>query len=66
MSQALEQARRAGLHILDNMVQTMLRRAPKMSLTLRDLASMQIPTDKIRDLIGPGGKKIRSIIGPPA
>ena len=33
-----------------------------MSIYAPRLHQLQIPTDKIRDLIGPGGKKIRSII----
>ena len=62
MRQALEQARRARLHILDIMDQTISSARPKMSIYAPRLHQLQIPTDKIRDLIGPGGKKIRSII----
>ena len=62
MRQALEQARRARLHILDIMDQTISSARPKMSTYAPRLHQLQIPTDKIRDLIGPGGKKIRSII----
>jgi polyribonucleotide nucleotidyltransferase len=62
MRQALEQARRARLHILDIMDQTISSARPKMSVFAPRLHQLQIPTDKIRDLIGPGGKKIRSII----
>jgi polyribonucleotide nucleotidyltransferase len=62
MRQALEQARRARLHILDIMDQTISTARPKMSVFAPRLHQLQIPTDKIRDLIGPGGKKIRSII----
>jgi polyribonucleotide nucleotidyltransferase len=62
MRQALEQARRARLHILDVMDQTISTARPKMSSYAPRLHQLQIPTDKIRDLIGPGGKKIRSII----
>src|SRR5579859_2801903 len=62
MRQALEQARRARLHILDIMDQTISSARPKMSIFAPRLYLLQIPTDKIRDLIGPGGKKIRSII----
>jgi polyribonucleotide nucleotidyltransferase len=62
MRQALEQARRARLHILDIMDQTISTARPKMSTYAPRLHQLQIPTDKIRDLIGPGGKKIRSII----
>ena len=62
MRTALEQARRARLHILDIMDQTISTARPKMSVFAPRLYQLQIPTDKIRDLIGPGGKKIRSII----
>jgi polyribonucleotide nucleotidyltransferase len=62
MRKALEQARRARLHILDVMDQTISSARPKMSVFAPRLHQLQIPTDKIRDLIGPGGKKIRSII----
>ena len=62
MRQALEQARRARLQILDIMDQTISSARPKMSVFAPRLYQLQIPTDKIRDLIGPGGKKIRSII----
>src|SRR6202047_924887 len=62
MRKALEQARRARMHILDVMDQTISSARPKMSIFAPRLYLLQIPTDKIRDLIGPGGKKIRSII----
>lgn len=62
MRQALEQAKRARIHILDIMDQTISEARPKMSIFAPRLYLLQIPTDKIRDLIGPGGKKIRSII----
>jgi polyribonucleotide nucleotidyltransferase len=62
MRQALEQAKRARFHILDIMDQTISEARPKMSIFAPRLYLLQIPTDKIRDLIGPGGKKIRSII----
>ncbi len=62
MRQALEQARRGRLHILDIMDQTISSARDKMSVFAPRLYLLQIPTDKIRDLIGPGGKKIRSII----
>jgi polyribonucleotide nucleotidyltransferase len=62
MRKALEQARRARLQILDTMDQTISAPRPKMSTFAPRLYQLQIPTDKIRDLIGPGGKKIRAII----
>ncbi len=62
MREALEQARRARLEILDTMDQTLQAPRPTISSYAPRLFALTIPTDKIRDLIGPGGKKIRSII----
>jgi polyribonucleotide nucleotidyltransferase len=62
MRQALEQARKARLQILDIMDQTLTEHRGTMSQYAPRLFMLSIPTDKIRDLIGPGGKKIRSII----
>ncbi len=62
MRQALEQARKARLQILDIMDQTLNSARRQMSQYAPRLFVLNIPTDKIRDLIGPGGKKIRSII----
>jgi len=62
MRQALEQARKARLEILDIMDRTLTEHRGTMSEYAPRLFMLNIPTDKIRDLIGPGGKKIRSII----
>src|SRR5579864_8237993 len=62
MREALAQARKASLEILDIMDQTLSTHKPEMSVFAPHLYMLSIPTDKIRDLIGPGGKKIRSII----
>ena len=62
MRQALEQARKARLQILDVMDATLTAGRDSMSVYAPRLYMLSIPTDKIRDLIGPGGKKIRSII----
>ena len=62
MRQALEQARKARLHILDIMDATLNTQRGSMSQYAPRLFMLSIPTDKIRDLIGPGGKKIRGII----
>ncbi len=62
MRQALEQARHARLEILDAMDKTLTKHRETMSPHAPRLFALSIPTDKIRDLIGPGGKKIRSII----
>ena len=62
MREALAQARKARLEILDIMDPTISAGRSEISTYAPHLYMLQIPTDKIRDLIGPGGKKIRSII----
>src|SRR6202790_5760833 len=62
MRKALEQARKARLEILDIMDRTLTEHRGTMSEYAPRLFMLTIPTDKIRDLIGPGGKKIRGII----
>jgi len=62
MREALAQARKARLQILDTMDVTLPSGRPEISTYAPHLHMLNIPTDKIRDLIGPGGKKIRSII----
>jgi len=61
LREALEQARRARLQILDTMAATIAEPRPAISPYAPRLFTLTIPTDKIRDLIGPGGKKIRAI-----
>ncbi len=62
MREALAQAKKARLQILDTMDATLSEGRGSISLYAPRLYKLSIPTDKIRDLIGPGGKKIRSII----
>ncbi|HTR46015.1 MAG TPA: polyribonucleotide nucleotidyltransferase [Verrucomicrobiae bacterium] len=62
MREALAQARKARLEILDIMDRTISTARPEISTYAPHLHMLTIPTDKIRDLIGPGGKKIRSIV----
>jgi polyribonucleotide nucleotidyltransferase len=62
MREALAQARRARIEILDIMDRTLPSGRTEISTYAPHLYMLSIPTDKIRDLIGPGGKKIRSII----
>src|SRR5271165_2929321 len=62
MREALAQAKKARLQILDNMDGTISTGRAEISTYAPHLFMLSIPTDKIRDLIGPGGKKIRSII----
>jgi len=62
MREALAQARKARLEILEIMDRTISTARPEISTYAPHLYMLSIPTDKIRDLIGPGGKKIRAII----
>jgi polyribonucleotide nucleotidyltransferase len=62
MREALEQARRGRLFILDKMAEIISEGRAKISPFAPRIYTLQIPTDKIRDLIGPGGKVIRGII----
>lgn len=61
MSQALEQARRARLSILDKMMQTIPAPRPDLKPHAPRITIIRIPVDKIGAVIGPGGKIIRSI-----
>ncbi len=62
MREALAQAKKARLEILDTMDDTLSAHHVEISAYAPRLYKLKIPQDKIRDLIGPGGKKIRSII----
>src|SRR3982075_1545817 len=62
MREALAQAQRARLHILDKMEEVISSGREKISDYAPRFYTVQIPVDKIRDLIGPGGKVIRSIV----
>jgi polyribonucleotide nucleotidyltransferase len=62
MKEALEQARRARMFILDKMSAAIEKPRETLSPYAPRIFTMQIPTDKIRELIGPGGKVIRGIV----
>ncbi len=62
MREALDQARRGRLFILDKMNEVITEPRTKISEFAPRFYTLQIPVDKIRDLIGPGGKVIRGII----
>jgi polyribonucleotide nucleotidyltransferase len=62
MAKALEQARVGRLHILGEMAKTIGSSRTDMSTFAPRIITIKIPVDKIRDVIGPGGKMIRSII----
>ena len=61
MEQALNQARRGRLHILDEMDRALPAPRPEMSDYAPRITTIRIPTDKIRDIIGKGGVTIRGI-----
>jgi polyribonucleotide nucleotidyltransferase len=62
MTKALEQARRGRLGILEKMKEALPASRQNISLFAPRIVTIRIPVDKIRDVIGPGGKMIRSII----
>jgi polyribonucleotide nucleotidyltransferase len=62
MREALAQAQRGRMHILGKMDEVITGPREKVSAYAPRIYTLQIPVDKIRDVIGPGGKMIRSII----
>ncbi len=62
MRKALDQARNGRLHILGKMQEALGASRESISLFAPRIVTIRIPVDKIRDVIGPGGKMIRSII----
>src|SRR5687767_8261088 len=62
MSKALDQAKAGRLHILSEMAKTLSETRGNMSDYAPRIITIKIPVNKIRDVIGPGGKMIRSII----
>jgi polyribonucleotide nucleotidyltransferase len=62
MREALAQAQRGRMFLLDKMDAVIAGASEEKSKFAPRIHTMQIPTDKIRDVIGPGGKVIRGII----
>ena len=62
MRRALEQARKGRLEILGKMQEALDGPRPNISAYAPRIVTIRIPVDRIRDVIGPGGKTIRSII----
>jgi polyribonucleotide nucleotidyltransferase len=62
LKQALEQAREGRLFILDRMCEVLAAPRPELSPYAPRITMIQVPVDRIRDVIGPGGKVIREII----
>lgn len=61
VDKALQQAREARLHILGEMAKAIEKPRAAMSQYAPKIVTIKINPDKIRDVIGPGGKMIRSI-----
>lgn len=62
IEEALEQARQGRLAIMDHMLQTIDQPRKELSAYAPKVEIMHIKPEKIRDVIGPGGKKINEII----
>jgi len=62
MREALAQAKKARLEILEIMMSTISTTRSELSKYAPRIYTTKIPTDKIRELIGPGGKVIKGII----
>jgi polyribonucleotide nucleotidyltransferase len=62
MKEALEQARQGRLFILSKMAEVLASPRPALSPYAPRIYTLTIPQDKIREVIGPGGKVIRGII----
>ncbi len=61
MSQALAQAREARLHVLEKMLECLAEPRPDVSQYAPRIYTIKIDVEKIRDVIGPGGKVVRGI-----
>ena len=62
LKEVLYQAKKARLEILENMSKTIDKPRPNLSPLAPRIITVQIPVDKIREVIGPGGKVINEII----
>jgi polyribonucleotide nucleotidyltransferase len=62
METALSQAKEGRMHILDEMAKALDTSRTEMSKYAPRITTIKVPVDKIRDVIGPGGKVIRDII----
>lgn len=61
MKTALAQAREGRLHILGRMAETIAASRPDLSTYAPRITTIWVKTDKIRDVIGSGGKNVRGI-----
>jgi polyribonucleotide nucleotidyltransferase len=62
MASVLDQAREGRLHILEKMKETIAEPRKDLSRHAPRIVTLQVKQEKIRDIIGPGGKNIRSIV----
>jgi polyribonucleotide nucleotidyltransferase len=61
LEEALDQARRGRIHILDKMDAAISAPRDEVSVYAPRIVTVQVKPDKVRDIIGPGGKTIRAI-----
>ena len=61
LAQALDQAKAGRLHILNEMAKTIEAPRPELAATAPRIITVKVKPDRIRDIIGPGGKTIRAI-----
>jgi polyribonucleotide nucleotidyltransferase len=62
LEEALQQAKKGRMHILDSMLATISTPRNELSQFAPKILTMKINPDKIRDVIGPSGKQINKII----
>jgi len=62
LEEALDQAKRGRLHILEKMDAAISAPRDEVSIYAPRIVTVQIKPDKIRDIIGPGGKTIRALV----
>ncbi len=62
LKEALDQAKIGRMHILENMNQMISEPRKEVGQYAPKLHKLQVPVDKIREIIGPGGKMINQII----
>ncbi len=62
MKTALNQAKEARFHVLDRMTTIIDGPRPNLSVHAPRIFTVKIRPDKVRDVIGPGGKVVRGII----
>jgi len=62
MAEALEQARQGRLHILDRMAEALAEPRSGLSPHAPRITTVRVPPDKVREVIGAGGKVVRAIV----